>query len=183
MDEILIVLANGAEECEALCVYDILKRGGLNPVLKGLGSNRIVSSHSVSFLLDDTLSEKDLEKNYRVVFLPGGMPGATNLRESEVLSRILKRTSERGDIVAAICASPAVVLGPLGLLEGHKATCYPGCEEYYKGFTFRSEGVVTSGNIITAKSAGWAFDLGLEILRVLKGEDEKERVRKQIYYK
>lgn len=182
-DKVLIVLANGAEECEAVCVYDILKRGGVDVLLKGLGERKIKLSHSLVVETDDTLSHKDEEESYPIVYLPGGMKGARNLSESTLLSTILKRTVERGDIVAAICASPSVVLGPLGLLEGHKATCYPSCESFYPSFSFSQEGVVKSGNIITAKSAGWAYDMAFVLLEILKGKEVAEEVRKEIYYK
>lgn len=179
----LILLAPGFEECEALCVYDTLKRGGLDTLLIGVGGDEIKSSHSVKIRVDEVLSEKTLEKDYSVVFLPGGMPGAKNLFSSELVSRLVKNANERGKIVGAICASPAVVLGPLGLLSGHKATCFPGCVSFYPSFDFSTDGVVVSGNVITGKSAGYAFDIGLKILEVLCSSEAKEKVQSEIYYK
>ena len=179
----LILLAPGFEECEALCVYDTLKRGGIEPVLVGVGGNEIKSSHSVKIRVDEVLSEKTLERDYSIVFLPGGMPGAKNLYSSENVRLLLKGANENLKIIGAICASPAVVLGPLGLLSGHKATCFPGCESYYPSFDFSSEGVVVSGNVITGKSAGYAFDTGLKILEAVCGCEVKEKVQNEIYYK
>ncbi len=179
----LIILAQGFEECEALCVYDVLKRGGIEPVLVGMDGSEIRSSHSVKIRVDEVLSEKTLDKDYSVVFLPGGMPGAKNLFSSALVTSLVKDANERGRIVGAICASPAVVLGPLGILSGHKATCFPGCESFYPSFDFSSDGVVVSGNVITGKSAGYAFDTALKILEVLCGSDVKEKVQNEIYYK
>ncbi len=179
----LILLAPGFEECEALCVYDTLKRGGIETLLVGVGGSEIKSSHSVKIRVDDELCEKTLERDYDLVFLPGGMPGAKNLASSELVRLLLKKADESVKLIGAICASPAVVLGPLGLLDGRKATCYPGCGSYYPDFDFSTEGVVVSENVITGKSAGYAFDTGLKIVEVLCGEEAKEKVKNEIYYK
>ena len=104
-----------------------------------------------------------------------------NLAQCWDVNEILIRTAQTG-IVAAICASPAVVFAPLGLLTGRRATCFPGCESYAPDIPFSAEGVVRDGNIITGKSAGWAFDLGLELVSALYGSDEAEKVRRAIYY-
>ena len=110
------------------------------------------------------------------------MPGSVNLSQSWKVNEILVKTAQTG-IVAAICAAPAVVLAPLGLLKGRNATCYPGCESYAPDIPFSSEGVVQDGNILTGKSAGWAFDLGLKLVEMLKGKESAEKVRAAIYYK
>lgn len=179
----LILLADGFEECEALCVYDVLKRGGVDTVLCGVNGISVLSSHSVKITCDTTLSEKTLEDDWDIIFLPGGMPGAANLGKSPLVSRLVKSSNEKLKIVSAICASPAVVLGPLGILDGRKAVCYPGCESYYPSFSFSDEGVVVSGNVVTAKSAGYAFDLGLELLSLTVGESVMNKVKESIYYK
>ncbi len=184
MIEALIVLAPGFEETEALCVYDVLKRGGVETLLCSLSLERTVSSsHSVKIVCDTTLSDKTIEEGCRLIFLPGGMPGAENLHKSMLLDKLIKKTNESGNLVSAICASPSYVLGQCGILSGHRATCYPGCESAFSTFDFSSEGVVVSGNVITGKSAGYAFDLGLALLGILKGDDIKEKVQKDIYYK
>ncbi len=183
MKNALILLADGFEECEALCVYDTLTRGGVKCTLCGVGGREIVSSHSVKIVADEVLESKMLGEEYSLVFLPGGMPGALNLHKSDIVRKLLTAANERVDLIAAICASPAVVLGPLGLLEGRKATCYPGTESYSPDFSFSKEGVVVSGNVITAKSAGYAFDLGLELVRIMKGGEISEKVKSEIYYK
>src|SRR5574344_875201 len=95
------------------------------------------------------------------------MPGATNLSSSDLVNSIIMENYREGRIVSAICASPAVVFGPLGILNSGKATCYPGCESYAPGITFLEDGVVVDGNVVTAKSAGWAFDLGIKLVEML----------------
>lgn len=182
MKKVLVFLADGFEMCEALCVVDVLRRAKVDVTTVGIKNKSVVSSHSVAIEADKTLSEvKDTK--WDSVFCPGGMPGAINLRDSEEVNRIIMDTYHQGGIVSAICASPSVVLGPLGLLEGKKATCFPGCEEYSPNISFSKDGVVTDGNIVTGKSAGWAFDLGLELISLLLGKDKKEEIRNSIYYK
>ncbi len=183
MKKALILIAPGFEECEAICVYDVLKRGGVECTLLSVSERTAESSHSLKIVTDGVLSEKALEEDWSVVFLPGGMPGAKNLYGSDNVRRILKKQNEKAGLIAAICASPAVVLAPLGLLEGRKATCYPGCGAYCPEFAFSDEGVVVSGNIVSAKSAGWAFDLGLTVLSLLCGDGERTKIRKEIFYK
>lgn len=183
MSKAVILLADGFEECEALCVCDTLKRGGVETHLCGVSAETQVSSHGVRILCDTVLSGKTLDEDWDLVFLPGGMPGAENLYKSGRVNALIKRANENLKIVSAICASPAVVLGPIGVLDGRKATCYPGCESYYPDFHFCMDGVVISGNIVTAKSAGYAFDLGLVLLRILKDEETSKRVKDSIYYK
>lgn len=183
MSKAVILLADGFEECEALCICDVLRRGGVDTYLCGVYGEAVTSSHGVRIICDTVLSDKTLDEDWNLVFLPGGMPGAENLHKSAKVNSLIKRTDERVRIVSAICASPAVVLGPAGLLEGRKATCYPGCESYYPDYNFSKEGVVVSGNVVTAKSAGYAFDLALVLLRILKDKETSERVKDSIYYK
>ncbi len=183
MKKAAILLAPGFEECEAICVLDILRRGGVDVTLLSVGERCVESSHGVKITADEELSEKTLEKRWDLVFLPGGMPGSENLMKSAWVRKLVNMTNENLSLVGAICASPAVVLGPLGLLSGRRATVFPGCESYYPGFEFSSDGVVVSGNIVTAKSAGWAFDMAITLLSLLSGEEKAEKVKEQIYYK
>ena len=111
------------------------------------------------------------------------MPGATNLASSSLVNSIILDTYNKGNIVSAICASPAVVLGPLGIIKSGNATCYPGCEDYAPEIEFVTDGVVVDGNVVTGKSAGWAFDLGLKLISLLEGDEKAENVRASIYYK
>ena len=110
------------------------------------------------------------------------MPGSVNLSQSWKVNEIIVKTAQTG-IVAAICAAPAVVLAPLGLLAGRRVTCFPGCEAYAPSIAFTGDGVDVDGNIITAKSAGWAFDLGLALVEKLISKEQAEKVRSSIYYK
>lgn len=182
MAKVLVFLADGFEDCEALCVIDVLRRAGIETVVAGVGKKSIVSSHNVTFQADCVLEELP-ETVWDCVFCPGGMPGATNLASSEVVLSYVKKNHKEGRWVSAICASPAVVFGKADILKGHEATCYPGCEEYAPAFSFSKDGVVVSGNMVTGKSAGWAFDLGLKLISLLDSPEKAEKVRASIYYK
>lgn len=181
MKKALIFLAEGFEEVEALSVLDALKRGGVEVTTASVGEDKAVkSSHGVTIVADVKVSEVK-DRAFDLVFLPGGMPGSINLAQSWDVNEIVIRHSQSA-LVAAICAAPAVVLGPAGLLEGKKATCYPGCDEYYPGFEFSSEGVVEDGRIITAKSAAYGWKLGFVLVRRLMGEEAADKVRSSIYW-
>lgn len=182
MKKALVFLADGCEMCEALCVVDVLRRAGVSVTTVGVTGERVLSSHKVEIKADCTFDTLE-DSKWDLVFAPGGMPGATNLASSERVGRTIMDTYHEGGIVSAICASPAVVLGPLGLIRSGHATCFPGCEDYAPGIEFVSDGVVVDGNIVTAKSAGWAFDLGLELVSLLLGKETGERIKASIYYK
>ena len=180
MSKVLILFADGFEEVEALTVLDACIRAGIKVTKCSIKEEKsVTSSHNVTLLCDVTISE--VKDDYDLVFLPGGMPGAVNLAQSWAVNELIIKQVQKG-YVAAICASPAVVLGPAGLLTGHEATCFPGCENYYPDFHFSDEGVVISGSIITGKSAGHAWPLGFAIVSTLEGEKKAEEVKKSIYY-
>lgn len=180
--KVLVFLAEGFEEAEALCPVDVLRRAGIDVVLAGVHAIDVTSSHGVTVHADTTVAELDRNEMWDAVFCPGGMPGAVNLSQSWEVNEILVRCAQNS-IVAAICASPAAVLAPLGLLDGKEATCFPGCESYAPTVPFNGRGIVQDGNILTGKSAGWAFDLGLKLVEMLKGKAEADKVKSSIYYK
>ena len=179
---VIVFLAEGFEETEALCPVDVMRRAGIDVVTAGVGGEYIKSSHGVVVKADSDLEDIPDDEVFSAAFCPGGMPGSVNLSQSWKVNKILVSTAQTG-IVAAICAAPAVVLAPLGLLKGKNATCFPGCETYAPDMVFSSEGIVVDGNIVTGKSAGWAFDLGLKLVEMLKGKESSESVRSAIYYK
>ena len=108
MKKALVFLADGCEMCEALCVVDVLRRGGVAVTTVGVGKERVISSHKVEIKADCALSQ-DLPRSWDLVFCPGGMPGATNLSSSDLVNSIIMENYREGRIVSAICASPAVV--------------------------------------------------------------------------
>ena len=176
----VILFAYGFEEVEALTVYDGLVRAGMKVVKLAVGGNlNVVSSHGVEIVCDD------LVENYNdvsdLIYVPGGMPGSTNIAQCWSANElIIKHAQDR--LVSAICAAPAVVLGPLGLLHSGKATCFPGCEDYSPSVSFVCDGVVEDGNIITAKSVAYAWPLVFTLVERLLGSEAAGKLEKAIYW-
>lgn len=182
MAKVYAMIADGSEEVECLAVVDVLKRGGVETVLVSAGADReIVSSHQISIQADVTAAETDFSDG-DVIFLPGGLPGAENLSACEPLLAALKQANAEGRRIAAICAAPGVVLGRHGFLEGKTATCYPGFEKEFKGASYTRQGVVTDGNITTARGLGFAIDLGLELIKLLVSAEAAEDMKAKIQY-
>jgi 4-methyl-5(b-hydroxyethyl)-thiazole monophosphate biosynthesis len=173
---ILMFLANGFEEIEALTPLDCLRRVGEDVVTVGIGGREITGSHGITVLADtDDAHLPSVAPD--MVILPGGMPGSATLDASPVVDKVLSEASARGAYLAAICAAP-MVLGKRGYLEGKHATCYPGFEEHLHGATVRHDaGVVQDGNVITAAGMGVALDFALTLVSELQGSDTAANLR------
>jgi len=172
----LIILAEGFEEVEAIAPVDLLRRAGVRMTIAGLADLHVQSSRNIGVQADIVL--RDLVELPDALILPGGIPGATNLAKSEEVAELVKKMNDAGKIIAAICAAPAVVLAPLGILDEKKATCYPGCEvDFSKKTVYSKARVVTDGNIITSQGPGTALEFALVIAERLVGEEMTELVR------
>jgi len=165
---VYVFLANGFEEVEALTPVDILRRGGVDVKTVGIGGKTVCGSHGIPVVADVCEGDVDFAALSGVV-IPGGMPGTTNLDASETVKAALSVAAEKGGLMAAICAAP-LVLGHAGLLDGKRATCYPGFESELHGATVCDELAVRDGNVITGKGAGAALPFALELLSYFKGE-------------
>lgn len=171
-------LAEGFEEIEALCPVDIMRRAGLSVKTVGIGKREITGSHGISVTTD--VSDADLIfEDIELIFLPGGMPGTKNLDASNTVHKAINLAIEQNAYIAAICAAP-MILGARGLLQGKNAVCYPSFEKYLLGANIPDAKLVTDGNIITAKGMGVSCELGLEIVRLLCGNDKSIELRKAI---
>lgn len=178
---IAILLADGFEEIEALTPLDILRRAGLDARTVAIGSKIAVGSHGIAVVCDMTADEVKTEELTAVIF-PGGMPGSLNLDSSPFSSVAIEAVKKNGGIIAAICAAP-LVLGRRGLLEGKRAVCYPGFENELIGATVPEEvGVVTDGNIITAKGMGVATDFALALVEKILGKEKADEIAKAIIF-
>ena len=172
----LVILAEGFEEVEAIAPVDLLRRAGVRVILAGVNSLTVKSSRHIGVQADALL--KEIQDLPDAVILPGGLPGATNLAKSEEVAKLVKKMNAAGKLVAAICAAPAAVLAPLGILDGKKATCYPGCESDFSNKTvYSKERVVVDGNIITSQGPGTALEFALAIATRLVGKEMAETVR------
>ncbi len=178
----LVILAEGFEEVEAIAPVDLLRRAGVRVTLAGVNFLAVKSSRNIEVQADMLL--KDIQDLPDAVILPGGLPGATNLAKSGEVAKLVKKMNAAGKLVAAICAAPAVVLAPLGILDGKKATCYPGCEaDFSKNTVHSQERVVVDGNILTSQGPGTALEFALEIATRLVGKDMADNVRDKMLIK
>lgn len=161
---VVVFLANGFEEIEALATVDVLRRAGLTVRTVGIGGHAITGTHGITVQADSTDSEPlPAYDELQAVVLPGGLPGTTRLAESAVVTRCVTEAAARGILVCAICAAPSV-LGNLGLLRGKRATCYPGFEDQLLGATVSGESVVADNGVVTAKGAGVTVKFALTIV-------------------
>lgn len=174
MKQVGIFLANGFEEVEAVTVIDFLRRADVNLIIAGVGTNTPTGAHELKINADVDVSE--VPENLEGVILPGGMPGAVNLSESEQVKKLCRLAMSQKKLVAAICAAPAVVLGPFGLLEGFDFTCYPGFEKQCSMGNFRPQRVVRDRNLITSRGPGTSAEFAVEIIRYLKGDEAADSV-------
>ncbi|MCD8282414.1 MAG: DJ-1/PfpI family protein [Prevotella sp.] len=176
MDKVYVILADGFEEVEAFAPVDILRRAGVPVETVGIKESRYVTSaHSVVVKADNLLRESDL-LDAKMIVLPGGMPGAENLAACYRLGKALVAHDKRKGLIGAICAAP-MVLGKLGLLDGLRATCYPGFEKYLTGAFYTGEKVVIDHNIITAYGPGAAFEFGYTLLSYFTDLNSVKRLR------
>ena len=175
MKKAIVFLANGFEEIEALGTIDILRRGGIEVKTVSITEDTVVTgAHNVPVIADTTLDKVTLNQADALI-LPGGMPGASNLNNSEVVKEALLQQYREGKIVAAICAAP-MVLGGLGLLKGRNATCYPGFEPQLIGANVTGEAVEVSENVITGKGPGLVMNFALALVASIKSEAVAEEV-------
>ena len=176
MKQSFLFLAEGFEEIEALTVVDVMRRAGMNVKTVSITEeHKVVGAHGIPVLADMLISEADLA-NAEWLITPGGMPGSTHLSNCETLNRAIKVHEANGGKVAAICAAPAVVLYPLGVLDGKDATCYPGFEESCKNAIMRDTPVVALDNIITANGPATALRFALAIVANSMGDGVAQEV-------
>ena len=170
-----LFLAEGFEEIEAVSTMDVLRRGNIELTTVSVTDNKLVmGAHQISVEADQLFSETDFSEG-QLLILPGGMPGARHLNEHDELKHLLEQYAAEGKKIAAICAAP-LVLGGLHLLQGKKATVYPGYENTLQGATVVEEKVVKDGNIITGRGPAFVFDFALAIVAELQGQTKANEV-------
>ena len=183
MSRLGIFIADGCEEVEALTVVDIVRRAKLEIDMISInGTKQVTSSRNVTFMTDTTKEEADFSA-YDGIILPGGMPGTVHLGEDDTVSQVIREFAKEGKLVAAICAAPSI-LGHLGILNGKKATAFPGFEKDLTGAEVLTAPVkvVTDGNITTARGMGASIELGLELVRLLISEEKAQEIGQSVQY-
>lgn len=181
MAKVYEFLAEGFEEIEALAPVDILRRGDVPVQMVSVtGEKTVRSSHGVQVVADLLFEECSFD-DADLLLLPGGMPGATHLNSHEGLRQVLLRHVEKGKRVGAICAAP-MVLGSLGLLEGKRATCAPGFEQYLEGAHYTAELVTEDGLFITGKGAAASLTYGYQLLALFSRAEEINELQRRMQY-
>lgn len=166
-----LFLAQGFEEIEALTVVDVMRRAGMDvKTVSVTADKRVQGAHGITVEADLTIAEASVGEAEWLI-APGGMPGSTNLAECDKLTKALKMHYANGGKIAAICAAPAVVLAPLGILDGKDATCYPGFEDQCPKSVMRDTPVVALSTIITANGPAAALRFALAIVANSMGEN------------
>lgn len=167
MAKVLVPLAQGCEELEAVTIIDVLRRAGIQVVSAGLDNRPVVASRGVVLIPDTTLDDA-LHDEYDMIVLPGGQPGADNLDKNPHLKPLLQKMAAAQKFIAAICAAPKV-LANAGLLAGKRATAFPGTLEklQLQDVTLESAAVVRDGLVITSRGPGTAMDFALELVELL----------------
>lgn len=172
---VYVFLANGFEEVEAITPIDYLRRAGIDTVTVGVTGKYVTGTHGIEIKCDITADEADITKVDGIV-LPGGMPGTLNLENSDVVQSAIDYCTDRGLLIAAICAAPSI-LGHKNILQDKNAVCFPGFESELYGANIVSEYAVTDKNIITAKGAGSASEFAFEIINYLCDKETAQNVR------
>ena len=174
--KVLVPLAQGCEELEAVTIVDLLRRAGVTVVTAGLGPGPVRGSHGV-VLVPDTDLDTALGEDYAMVVLPGGLPGTDHLDRDPRVRALLRRMADSGRFTAAICAAPRV-LASAGLLAGKQATGYPGVLDAIApaGATLSGDAVVADGKVITSRGPGTAMDFALTLVEQLVGRARRAEV-------
>jgi len=179
--KIAVTLADGFEEIEAVTCIDILRRAELDVKIVGVGGMVVKGSHSIAINADIEINSYNDSPD--AIVLPGGMPGVQNLFKTAKVHSLVKELNQKGGIIAAICAAPAYVLAPMGILDGKKATCYLGCEEKLgEKVTYEDQSVVVDGNIVTSKGPATAMAFALRIIDLLRGKKVTDPIREKLLY-
>ncbi len=170
---VYVLLVDGFEETEAIEPIDILRRGGVEVKTVGVYGKYVTGAHKIKIEADIAIDEA--KDDIELLMLPGG-PGHGLIEESDKAMKMIASAYENNIKIAAICAAPSII-GKLGMLDGRKATCFPGFENFLKGADVTGNKVENDGGIITAKGAGAAAEFGFEMLKELKGADTAAEIK------
>ncbi len=174
--KVLIPLADGMEEIEAITNVDVLRRAEIEVITAGLDKLEVKGAHNI-FIKADMIIDDVQADELDAIVLPGGMPGSSNLRNNAPVLNLVQKLFRDGKLVAAICAAP-IVLAEAGILENRKATSYPGFDEEMPYCTYSEERVVIDDNIITGRGPGVVMEFSLTLVEYLLGKDKSDELKK-----
>ncbi|MGC9393834.1 MAG: DJ-1 family glyoxalase III [Anaerolineae bacterium] len=183
----LVPIANGTEEIEAVCIIDTLRRAGMEVTIASVEATLQVTASRGTKLVADTFIADCADAVYDCIAIPGGMPGAEHLRDSEVLTALLHNQRDAGRLYGAICAAPVVVLQYHGLLAGRVATCHPSFVSQLENPVHVEERVIVdgtdTGRCITSRGPGTAIEFALALIEALYGEEKAREIGEQMLVK
>ncbi len=180
IEHVALFLANGFEEIEALTPVDVLRRAGVKVSTISISNSlEVTGSHQITIKADTTFDRTDFSE-ITTIILPGGMPGAKNLKNHAKLNELLIQFSTEGKLIGAICAAP-MIPGSLGLLKDKKATCYPGFENELKEANHSKEMTVYDNNVLTGKAAGASMRFAFQLLEILCGSEKAKEVASSMF--
>jgi len=180
MTHVLVPLAQGCEELEAITITDLLVRAGITVTTCGLDEQPVTASRG-TVIIPDTSIEKLLQDDFDLIVLPGGLPGADHLRDNPHVQMLIKKQAAASRYLAAICAAPKA-LAQAGVLDGRTATAYPGTLAAIgnKNINISDKAIEIDGNIITSRGPGTAMDFTLELIEILEGSVKRDEVEQQL---
>jgi 4-methyl-5(b-hydroxyethyl)-thiazole monophosphate biosynthesis len=172
---VLVPIADGSEEIEAVCIIDVLRRAGAEVTVASVDGLQITASRGVRIVADRLIADCAGQR-FDLIAIPGGMPGAQRLRDSPALAQLLKDQQGAGRLIGAICAAPAVVLAHHGLLEGLRATAHPAFCQHLPDSGAADNQVVIDGGVVTSRGPGTAIAFALALVRLLFGHQRARQV-------
>ena len=176
---VIVLFKEGYEEVEALSTVDVLRRAGVRCDMVGMDDLNVKSSHDIIIKMDKVFDESDYDAD--IVVLPGGLPGATNLRDDKRVTDLVKNFYENNKVVAAICAGP-IVLEKAGILTGKDFTCYPGFDKEAASGNYQDVLVCVDGNIVTGRGPAASFGFGYAVLEKCGVDSSKLQTAMQYPY-
>jgi 4-methyl-5(b-hydroxyethyl)-thiazole monophosphate biosynthesis len=181
MARILVYLAPGFEEIEAVTIIDLLRRADIDVTVAGLEQNTVTGSHGITVKCDAFYQDINPD-DFDYLILPGGQPGTNNLKNDARVKAALQSFERKNKIIGAICAAPTV-LQEAGVLNNKRLTCYPSEKGKFEAALYREDKVVSDGNIITSRGVGTAIDFALDLIGKIKGGQTKQEIAERILWK
>ncbi len=177
---VLVPLAEGFEEIEAVTIIDILRRAGASVTTAGIIKRNVTGSHGIP-MVTDSVMEDEVNKDWDMIALPGGMPGASNLSENKYVVKVIQKAANREKFIAAICAAP-IVLEKAGVISKRKVTSHPSSAHKIISADHQGSRVIVDGKIITGQACGSAMEFAYELVAALFGSKKIEEINQGILF-
>jgi protein deglycase len=180
MNKVLVYLAPGFEEIEAVTIIDLLRRADIEVTIAGLEEKSVTGSHGITISCDQFYEDVE-PAQYDYLILPGGQPGTNHLKNNEKVLKSIRLFAEQKKLIGAICAAPRVLLAA-GILENIKITSYPSEKHFFNPADYNESSVVIDNNIITSRGVGTAIEFTLDLIGIIKGETVKNELAERIVW-